>query len=183
MLEGPVVLEVDLDDLDGQFPEDRRDQLARHAVGGIHGNPEPAETGMEEPQDMLLVVRGQVRGLDRSGHLAPRVQEGQGQVADIRQARVHPDRHSPLAADLEAVVPGGVVGSRDLDPAAAVQVVDREVDLGRVDHADVDHPNPRGADALDQGLGQGRAVLAHVVAHADPLSVGLAAIESPNQGG
>ena len=79
----------------------------------------------------------------------------EGDVLDFIQAGVLADGAGLEAGDLEAVVLGGVVGGGDLDAAAGAQVVDGEVDLRGIDHADVDDVGAGGEDAVDEGLGQG----------------------------
>ena len=55
--EVPVHLEVQLDAPHGRAVEDQRRQLAGHAVGGVHDDPQRGELrGLDERQEMVRVV-------------------------------------------------------------------------------------------------------------------------------
>ena len=66
----------------------------------------------------------------------------------------------------------------DLDAAASLEVVDGEVDLGGVDHADVDDVGAGGVHAGDECLGYRWAMGAHVTTDDEGLGVGFAALNA-----
>src|SRR6185295_6579478 len=75
--------------------------------------------------------------------------------------------------DFKAVVVGGVVGGGGLDAAAATEVVDGEVDLGGIDHADVDDVGACREDAVDKGFAEGGGAGAHVASDDDHVHAGV----------
>ena len=77
----------------------------------------PSSTWTEILPDELLVRDGEVLLLERPLSVAGAPGEPLGDLADLAEAGVGADRLSPFAADLEAVVVGGVVAGRGLDAA------------------------------------------------------------------
>jgi len=116
-----------------------------------------------------LVCFGEVFG-DRFGVVCwdcLSVGHGQGDVLDVGQAGLFTDGSGELAADFAAIVLRRVMAGGDLDAAAGVQVVDGEINLGGIDHTDVNDGCVGGDNTIDQGLGQSRAVGSHVSADDD----------------
>ena len=154
LLDGQVLLAV----------ENLRHHQAGHAVAGVDGDLDRVGQ-VEELEDVLLVRRPDVGLLARpllAGVGA--VGELRGDALDVLEAGRLADGLGLGAADLEAVVVGGVVAGGRLHAADGVVVVDGEVDAARVDHAHVDHVHAGGADAVHQGGRKLRRRLAHVSA-------------------
>ena len=116
---------------------------------------------------MRLVRPGKVLRFD-AAHLGGRIlAQTDGDAFDLVEAGILAHRPGLHAADLHAVVLRGVVRRGHLDAAAAAQMVDGEIDLRRVDHADVDGVGAGGKDAVDKGLGQRGGTGPHVPADDD----------------
>jgi hypothetical protein len=182
VLEFAFVFEVDLDHLDGPVAEDRRQSFACHAIGGINSDLHLPDGGLKELEDVLLVLSGQILSLKRSGRTALGMGHSQGEVLNVLEPGVAPDGDGAASGDLESVVFGGIVGCGDLDSAAGTEVIDGEVHLGRIDHANVNDTDARGPNPFDEGLGQRLAVRSHIAADDDGLGPGLPAFITRHQG-
>ena len=162
MLEFARVLEVDLDDLDRRIGQQNRDRFARHAVGRVDGDLLWLHVGSKELENVISVFAPEILLLQGAGWIAFGVEQSRREVFDLLQAGIDANRNGSPAGDFEAVVLGGVVRCRHLDPTARTEVVDREVNLRRVDHPDIDHTDVGRADAFDEGLHQRLAVCPHI---------------------
>ena len=71
-----------------------------------------------------------------------------GDPLDVVEPACRSDRPCPGPVDLKTVVLNRIVRSRRLNPADAIEVIDREIKHRRVDHSDVDDIESDRADAL-----------------------------------
>ena len=148
--------------------EDLGDHRAGHGVGGVDDDLELAAlqgrpARAQEVAHVLGIGRPQVALLDAAGGLLDRPRVGHGGVlADVGQAGRLADGPGLGAGDLEAVPVGRVVACGHHHAARAAQVVDGEVDHGRIDEPQVDDADARSGESVDELVGQRGPAIAHV---------------------
>ena len=173
--EGAVELEVHRVDRQGQLgqaragAEDGGDGEAAHAVAGVDGDPErPGAGEVDELAQEARVVGEDVALGDRAR--AHPVEGGDagvevllGEVADVGEAAVLPDRSGPGAAELDAVVPGRVVAGGE-HRAGQTEGTTGVVQTVGAREPDEDGVHAPGGDAAGEGVDELRRARAHVVA-------------------
>ncbi len=174
--EGAVQFEVHRYEVEGQAGEDRGDGVAAHAVARVDDDLEgPGGAEVDEGAQVGRVVgEGVAPGdLARTGHglrgagVAPAFHQG----AYLGEAGVLADRGGARAAQLDAVVPRGVVrgrehGARQAERAGGV------VQLVGGAQADLGHVGTTGRRPAREGTGQARGRRPHVVADHDGARAG-----------
>jgi len=172
--EGAVQLEVERHQVHRQAGEHGGDGPPRHAVAGVHHHREPAHAGqVDEPAEVGGVVGQQVALGDPPGP-APRRRRRQAVLqpaTDLAEAGVLADRGGAGAAQLDAVVGGGVVAGGE-HRAGEVEAAGGEVEVVGGAHADVDDVGAAPGGALgERGRQPGRGG-AHVAGDHDRVAAG-----------
>ena len=177
VLERAVMFQVQADEFHTlKVAEDDRHHLAGHPVAGVDHHFDGAVLAVEKLQNVFFVLTGKIAMFNRTVRTAQRVQQRGGDVFNVFEARIGADGFGLLAGNLESVVGGRVVAGGDLNPAAGTQVINCEIHLRRINHADVDDIGSGGIHPLDQGFCQRRAVCPHVAPDTDALGIGQSAV-------
>ena len=162
--EGAGDVKKEGDDLEvGESFEDGGDQFSGHAVAGVDDDLKRA-LELEELEDVFFVGAPEVLLGDFSVEAGLSEAEKGGDAFDVVESAGGADGFGLGAGDFEAVVLDGVVGGGGLDSADRIEMVDGEIDHRGIDHADVDDVHAGGADAVDEGFGEGGGTGPHVAA-------------------
>jgi hypothetical protein len=146
--EGTVGLEVETLDLQVEALQQGIQAHRRHAVAAVDGHAE-SWPSRGQPQDVLHVASAQVL-LAEATPRAGRRSLGRRQALDLLQPARLTHRDRVLAADLEPVVLGWVVGGGEHDATVGAQSVDGVVEHRRADQPQVDHVRSLVPHALHQ---------------------------------
>ncbi len=166
--EGAVQLEEERGELAGQVFENERQHLAGHAIAGVDGNPHRPDGGdIDHRQCVRDKRRGNVTLIQVAMATGIAKLAGQDEVANLANALIHRERARFLAAELESVVFGGVMGCSNHHAGREAVLADGEIEAIGRDETDVRHIGALVADAVDQRRGKHRAGDAHVAPDTD----------------
>ncbi len=160
---GAVGFAVELDHLRTQAPEQLGREAARDAVARVHHYLERARQGHPRRDGVeVLAARVSLRAVARAP-LEVTARDGGEESLDLvfGQRRRSPVHH------LHAVVGDGVVAARDGGAPVEFPVGGREVEEGRVVHADIHHVQPGREGARGKSFLEGRRGGAIVHAEGD----------------